>query len=552
MKRYIFAILSIALLATVPFRTAADHEIVQADLVIENIRVFTADKADEKVEAIAVKKGKFVYVGDRDGVQAFKGPKTKVLLLDGQLLLPGFIDGHNYAYLKADELFSLDLSEYSTFEQYKKAILSYRAKHPRLKQVRAFGWNQDVTAEASHKSGQTPRKLIDQLVPDIPFIAFSNDRDELWVNSKALEFSVLNKNADRAEEINRTETGEASGIVRGKAMDIVVQALPQPDFTVEQYKKALRAFQKEAAANGITAAFVPFRYNSENLLQAFDELDRENQLTLTYELGLYVDPDKGPEQIEILKKWRETYQGRHYSIQTAKIYSTRNAFEESFAWEEDKFRNVLELLEREGFRIHVQAMGGLDEIFEGFEYIRARNGKSNFRHTVSHMSFVTREDLAAFRKLRLIPSVKPSALYDTMGVNEEAEALKNLNRMKSYFARGLPVSSSSDYPFGPMNPLYGIETGITRLHPEDGNDLKPLWPKEKATLRQMLRSYTVYAARQIGKEELIGKIQIGKQADFVILDKNLFNIAPSEISEAKVVLTYFKGKEVYRDGAQID
>lgn len=78
-----------------------------------------------------------------------------------------------------------------------------------------------------------------------------------------------------------------------------------------------------------------------------------------------------------------------------------------------------------------------------------------------------------------------------------------------------------------------------------------MWPKESATLKQMLRSYTIYAARQIGREAQLGKIRVGMQADFIILDKNIFRVPPGEISEAKVILTYFKGKETYRDESEI-
>ncbi|MEK4254164.1 amidohydrolase [Ureibacillus sp. FSL K6-2830] len=554
MKRLVFIVLLVLLLEAFHFKPiVAEEEIVQADLVIENVEVFTVDKVNEKAEAIAVKNGKFVYVGDREGVQAYKGPKTKVMRLDNQLLLPGFIDGHNYAYLKAEKLYLLDLTPYSNFEQYKRAILTYRAQNPQLRQLRAVGWNQNVTEEASQKSGQTPRELIDQLVSDIPFVAFSNHRDELWVNSKAIEISGLDVETEKQEQgqIDLLEKGEL-GVVQGQFIKVVIQSLPQSDFTVEQYKIALLEFQKEAATYGITSVFIPFRYHSENLLKAIDELDQQGKLTLFYELGLYVDPFKGLEQIDSLKEWREKYQGENYSYQTVKLYGAEVLSKDGFAWEKDKFYQLLELLDREGFRIHVQADGELEEIVKGFEYVRELNGKQNFKHTISKIPFMTRENLTQFRKFRLIPSVQPSLFYYTMGVKEEVEELKDLHRMKSYFERGLPVSSSSDYPFGELNPLYGIETGMTRLHAKEEKNLKPLWPKESATLKQMLRSYTIYPARQIGKEERIGKIRVGKQADFIILDKNIFKIPPSEISEAKVVLTYFKGKEIYRDDSQIE
>jgi hypothetical protein len=540
MKKLLFIVLLLLCLIAVPYKGIGAEEIVQADLVIEYVRVFTMDKANEEAEAVAVKNGKFVYVGDREGVQAYKGPQTRVMYMDNRLMLPGFIDGHNAAYLKAEKMFWLDLSSFSTFEEYEKAIFSYRAQHPQLKQLCAVGWNQKVTEEAWGKSGKTPRDLIDQLVHDIPFVAFSAHRDELWVNSKTLEISGL----DHIEH-GLTETGEASGIIPGQFTDMVVQVLPQPDFSVEQYKKALIKYQEDAARYGITAAFVPLGNHSENVLKAFDELDRKNLLTMTYELGIYVDPLKDLDQIELFKEWREIYQGKNYSVQTAKMNYTENA-----VWEKEKFLDMLDLLDREGFRIHVEAEKELHMIFEGFEYARVRNGKKNFKHVISHMPIVTNDDLTNFRKFRIIPSVQPAIFHQSIDAGKEDE-LKNWHRMKSYFEKGLPVSSFSNFPDGELNPLYGIETGMTRLHWNDEKSQKPLWPKESATLKQMLRSYTIYAARQIGREAQLGKIRVGMQADFIILDKNIFRVPPGEISEAKVILTYFKGKETYRDESEI-
>lgn len=548
MKRFVIIAFLLSVFASFLLnKLAVADEIVYADLVLENVNVFTVDKVNEEAEAIAIKNGKFVYVGDKEGVQAYKGPKTKVMHLDNQLLLPGIIDGHVHAYLKVEELYCLDLSLYSTFVDYRQAIINYRKNHPNLTQICAIGWNEHVTTEASELRGLTPLQLIDEMVSDIPFVAISNRRQELWVNGKTLKlFEQGGYDNEKLKSID-------SGIVRGyPSMANVVQALPQPDFTIEQYKNALLEFQKEAAKYGITAAFVPLHFNSINLLEALESLDKSDELTLTFELGLYVDRFKGIEQIETLKELREKYQGENYGINTVKIYSTSatfgGIFEEDFAWNQEQFNEMLALLDQEGFRIHVHANGeGLEEIFKGFEFAALQNGKRNFEHTITHIPFVTKEDLALFRKYKLIPSTQPSTFYHTYGVEEEEEKVKNLHRMKSYIEKGLPVSSSSDYPFEEMNPFYGIESGMTRLHPKETDEqLMPLWPKERATLKQMLRSYTIYPARQIGKEEDIGKIRVGKQADFIVLDQNLFKIHPSKISETQVILTYFKGKEVYR------
>lgn len=551
-KNSIILFLTIAFLLCLSLSVSAEG-IVHADLVIENANIFTVDKKNEHAEAIAVKNGRYVYVGDREGVEPFKGPKTTVWSLDNQLMLPGFIDGHTHAYLKAEEMFSLDLRPYSTIEEYKRAVHQYVKEHPHIKQLRAFGWNESVTLDAVESTGLTPIELADELVMGIPFVAQSFEEQKVWVNTEAIELAGIdNKTMYEHGVIEKDkETQKVSGIIRGLPMRTILQSLPQPDFTVEQYKMALLRYQEEAAVNGITAAFVPLHDNSENLLQAFKELDEERKLTLTYALGLYVDMSKGLEQIETLKQLKEKYEGKNFYMNMVKVFGTvpMDNSEEDFAWNQKKFNNIIAKLDEEGFRIHVHANGpDLDEIFAGFEYAKEKNGNWDFRHTITHIPFVKNQDLVKFRKLKMIPSVQPGTFYHTFSVKEDDIRLKTLNRMRSYFEKGLPVASSSNYPMNEMNPLFGIETGMTRLHPEETDEeITPLWPREKAILRQMIRSYTLYPARQMGIEQHIGNIRVGKQADFIVLNENIFKIPPSEISETKVILTYFKGIEVYRD-----
>lgn len=529
------------------------EEIVHADLVIENAHIFTVDKMNEEAEAIAIKNGRYVYVGDREGVEPYKGPQTTVLSLDQQLLIPGFIDGHIHAHLKVEEIYSLDLSPYTTMEEYAQAIQQYISDNPGLKQLRAYGWRESVTLDASVSTEEMPIELADELVKNIPFVAQSIEGQKMWVNSKALQLARVDEGTivEHGMIERDSDTGMLNGVIRGlPVMQIIFQALPQPDFTVEQYKTALLEFQKEAAMNGITAAFVPLHSYTENLLQAFKELDEEDELTLTYEIGLYVDKAKSLEQVDQLIEMKEKYKGENFHIGTAKVFGTEpiEGAEEVFAWEQNEFNQMIAKLDKEGFRIHVHARGpDLGEVFTGFEYAKAQNGKRNYFHTITHVPFVKRQDLVQFRKLRMIPSVQPATFYHTFSVKEDDERLRTLNRMRSYFEKGIPVSSSSNYPMEEMNPLYGIETGMTRLHPQETDEEIALWPRERAMLRQMLRSYTIYPALQLGIDEYIGKIRVGKQADFIVLNQDLFEIPTSEISETKVILTYFKGKEVYRD-----
>lgn len=530
-----------------------------ADLIFKNGDVFTVDKDRSWAEAVAVKDGKILYVGDNGGVAAFKGAGTRVIDLKGKMLMPGFIDSHNHAYLMAESLFWLSLNPYSTVEERQLAIKDYLKENPGIKQLRGVGW--DEIRRDSEARGLAPKELFDQVVPDIPAVFITNDHHSILVNSKALEVAGIDKNTPDPQggTIERDPTtGEPTGILHEfSAQNLVINALPQPDFTVEQYKETILTWQGIAAEDGITSTFVPVHYPTENLLKAFEDLDNTGKLTVRYDLGLWADENKGTEQIGRLKELRDNYQGKSYKVDTIKIFSD-GVGEHKLVWDQDVLEKTVAALDKEGFRVYIHAIG--DQGFypshnalDAFEYAAEVNGKRDSRHVITHIDWVMEEDVARFKDLGVIPAPQPAWFGKDWYSDVGGEHLKNLNRLNSYFEAGIPVASSSDFPSTDtfkrdMYPLTGIEVGITRLDPDTTaeTDLdKVAWPKEKATLEEMITSYTFNGANLIFQEDERGSIEVGKKADLVVFDKNLFEIPVTTIGEAKVLLTMFEGKEVF-------
>ncbi|MED3761153.1 amidohydrolase [Peribacillus frigoritolerans] len=531
-----------------------------ADLIFKNGEVYTVDKDRSWEKAVAVKNGKILYVGDNKGVAAFKGNDTRVIDLKGKMVMPGFTDSHNHAYLMAESLFWLSLNPYSTVEKRQQAIKDYLKEHPNIKQLRGVGWD-DIKRDSKSR-GLAPKELLDQVVPDIPAVFISNGHHSILVNSKALEIAGIDKNTPDPQggTIERDpKTGEPTGILNEfSAENLVINVLPQPDFTVKQYKKTLLTWQKTAAEDGVTSVFVPVHYPTESLLKAFEELDNAGKLTVRYDLGLWADENKGTKQIGGLKELRDKYQGKSYKIDTIKIFAD-GVGENKLVWDQIVLEKTVAALDKEGFRVYIHAIGNQGfypshNALDAFEYAAKLNGKRDSRHVITHLDWVKEDDVARFKDLGVIPAPQPPWFGKDWYANVRGEGLKELNHMGSYFEAGIPVASSSDFPSTDtfkrdMYPLTGLEVGITRLDPdkttEDGLN-KVVWPKEKASLEDMITSYTINGAHLIFQEDERGSIEAGKKADLIVLDKNLFQIPVTSIGEAKVLMTFFEGKEVFR------
>lgn len=570
MKKSFISVLLFCLLSSVAtgWAAVAATSKESADLILKNGVIYTVDNDRSQAEAVAVKNGVIVYVGNNEGVASFKGTNTKIVDLKGKMVLPGFIDNHNHSYLMAESLFWLDLSSYSTLEEYKKAIQDYLKEHPDVKQLRGIGWNVDLVS--SQSNGLQPKEWLDELVPDIPAVFITNAHHSLWVNSKALENAKIDKNTkdpDGGVFERDPKTNEPIGIVHEfSAQNLVINALPVPDFTVEEYKAALLAFQATAAERGVTSVLVPVHYPTESLIDAFGELEKEDKLTLRYEVALWVDPYEGIEQIESFVEKREEHKGGLFQINSVKIFmdgvfAAGTAYlHESYihmpnhhghpVWDEAVFKETVAALDKEGFRIHIHAIGdaGVTESLDGFEEAAEANGKRDSRHEITHLHLVQADDVARFKNLGVIPVVQPFwfAKNDSYAKAIGEERANHVFRMKSYFDAGIPVASASDFPVNDFWPLKAVQMGVTRLAPGETDPNKVLWPEERVSLDQMITSYTLNGAYANFREEETGSIEEGKEADLVILEKNLFEIPEAEISETTILMTIFEGEEVFR------
>lgn len=161
-----------------------------ADLIFESGSVYTMDPKLPEAEAVAVKEGKIVYVGDDTGLKEWRGKDTQIINLKGKMLLPGFVDTHNHAYLRAENIYWVNL-EAPSLDSYKVATQNFLAKQPEVKQVRGVGWNLNYVLAQAKAAGRSPAQLLDEIVgKDIPAVFITHGHHEVWANTRAMQNAV--------------------------------------------------------------------------------------------------------------------------------------------------------------------------------------------------------------------------------------------------------------------------------------------------------------------------------------------------------------------------
>ncbi len=544
-----------------------------ADLVLTNGVIYTVDKKRSVASAMAVKGDTFVYVGDDKGAAKWIGDQTRLINLQGKLVLPGLFDAHNHAIDATFELFEVVLHGLRSVDEYKQAITDFMAVHPGTRGILGGGWMNPLFPP----EGPT-KEILDELATDIPVVLWSEDYHSVWVNSKALEMGGVTKDTPNPTGgiIEKDAVGNPNGTLRESAANLVEEVIPA--YTVDQLIEGLKYFQDMAHSYGITTVHIPGIKIGSPQLQSLRKLEDSGELTVRFRGALSVDPADDPTIVEQFAQTREQDKGGLFEITAAKIFmdgvveGSTAYLEQPYVhkpdsrgepvWDGQKFNLMCTALEKAGFQIHVHSIGDAATRFtlDGFAYAREQNGAGDRRHMITHLQLVRPDDILRFADLGVVAVVQPYWFLVDLHYTQAVEYLGKERAdqqypMKSFFANNVVVASASDYNVTvPPNPLVAIETGITRKWNDSIKSINSdpetaLNPAEMVSLDEMIASFTINGAYANFLEDVTGSLEVGKKADFIVLDKNLFEIPVEEIHTAAVLLTYFEGAEVYRSEA---
>ena len=533
-----------------------------ADLILERGAVYTLNKAQPWAEAAAVAGGKIVFVGSNSEAKKFRGRETKVLDIAGKMVLPGFQDSHIHLISGGMELGQCNLNDLATKEEILARIRSYAAANPDKDWIVGGGWSLPVFPGANPS-----KEELDALVAARPAFLYSADGHSTWVNSRALELAgITAKTPDpKNGRIERKAgTGEPSGTLREAASELVGRVIPEPD--TEEYVNGLRSAMALANRFGITSIIEASA--DDKLLETYSGMDKSGGLTLRVLASIYVDPEKGVDQVGDLVQKREKFQGRFLKATDAKIFidgvieSHTAALLEPYLdrpgdrgepiMEAQEFNRLAIALDKAGFQIHVHAIGdrAIRMTLDAMEEARKANGPRDARHHICHLELIDPAEIPRFGTLGVVANFQALWAYADIYVTQLTEPILGPERSSRLYPIGSIVRSGglyaggSDWSVSSLNPLDAIEVAVTRRDPQA--DAGPAWlPDELIDLPTAIAAYTMNGAFLSFEEKTRGTIEAGKEADLVVLDRNLFEIPAQQISETKVVLTLLHGKVVY-------
>ncbi len=429
---------------------------------------------------------------------------------------------------------------------------------------------------------------------DKPVSIMSEDGHSYWVNTKALELAGIDGTTPdpaggKIERLYGTVDaanpyGVPSGTLRESAADLVNSKLP--DYSVNQYKQGILYYQSEVAGPlGITSMFDPLLPVGSNVVQAYEELAQEGLLTIRVRGALELKPtDDLSAWLRAAKAERAKHTTPMFRTNAVKVFADgvvegHTAYlKEPYAdalsyagdanfrgeplWTPQAMARAFTAIDKAGFQIHVHAIGdaATTEVLDALAAARKANGPHDWRPGITHLQLVDRADFKRFAKLGVTAVPDPYWFEKDDYYTYLQLPYLGLQRadheypMKSFFDNGVLVASASDYPVTvPPNPLWGIGAGVTRWFPyglvweypawPDPSGM--LWPEQAVTVDQMIRSFTVNGAAADHLEKTTGTIKVGKSADLIVLDRNLFQISPDTIFDASVLFTMSGGVVVH-------
>lgn len=538
---------------------------LNADLMFKNGAIYTVDRRNKWVQSMVISGSKISFVGSNADAEKLIDADTEVVDLGGKLVLPGFIDAHSHPSHAMDYFGNISLYELTSLDEYRQEIVRFVKNNADRNVFRGRGWSDKLFP----KTGPS-KSILDELIPDRPVALVSYDGHSLWVNSYALEraqVTVDTPDPDGGVIERELESGEPSGTLRETAMNLITRVLP--DYSLDERVNTLLAYQEMALGAGVTMTHDAM-LNGKSIA-AYQQLQADGNLGMRFRGSITIQPDLPvSEQIAAVLDQRAVNLHSRFQTNTAKIfvdgvieggtgfllepYEHKPDFLGVPIWSTDLLNEVVAALDKENIQVHMHVIGDAAAriALDAFEIAQQANGRRDSRHLMTHLQLVAPEDIQRFNQLGVVGVPNPywfkvDDYYHTLALPYLGKTRADRQYpLKSFFEADVVMASASDFPVTiPFDPLIGIQLGITRAE-LGGSSAEVLWPEEKASLDQMIASFTYHGAYANFLEEDIGSLEAGKEADFIILDRNLFELPEAEIADTRVLHTYVAGQEAFR------
>ncbi|SCZ51666.1 MULTISPECIES: amidohydrolase [unclassified Pseudomonas] len=558
------------------------HSQAAVDLVLHNAKVFTAEQGQPLQQAVAVEQGRIVMVGSDAQVLALKAPGTQVIDLQGKVLKPGFIDSHSHAIFGGLKLKAADLeTQQLPLDELEQRLRGWRddgkARHGEILSVSGFPstyWSQVDALEQRFNQGEWA---------DVPILFVGWDYHTGWANRAMLKRGGIDAARVKALQgeaqatIGHHPDSSPNGFVADAGLSALTSQLPPPSF--EQLLDAGRAARDLNLSLGITALMDPAANatpgdalfamhptaQTVGVLPVYKALAQKGELTLRVAALMVANPKSRPADLEVLEQVRQQFLGvpnlslpgikifadgvAEFPAQTASLLTPyKNSKKDGeLLIDPAHFGELVSAADARGWLVHVHAIGdrAVRESLNGIEQAR-RDRQSGVVHSITHLQMVNPKEFARFKPLDVIASMQLYwAAADELSIDLLQPYISAMQFQFMYPARsllknGATIAGASDWPVSTPEPWKAIAQAINRKGP------KGVLNKDEGIDREtMFYAYTRNAARAIGLEQQIGSLAPGKQADLIVLDRDVFQVPQEQLAQTQVLKTYFAGREVY-------
>jgi len=531
----------------------------QADLVIIGGKVATVDADFSITEAVVVRNDRIVFVGTNEDAKGYIGSKTNVIELNGELVLPGLIDSHGHLTGYGKSLEHIDLVGTKSYQEVIDLVKEKVKTVEPGEWIRGRGWDQndwDIKEFPKHQA-------LSEISPDNPVILSRVDGHAILVNQKSMEIAGIDNNTPDPDggKIFHKSNGKPTGIFLDNAEKLITEHVPK--YSMEKIRSIIANAAKHCIELGLTGvgdAGIPisriddYKYLIDNnkmsirinamltdtvvsdingFFQKYKVDSYGNDFLRVKSMKLYADGALGSRGAALLEPYSDDPQNSGLIVtDTPHMLEVCKAALES------------------DFQVCTHAIGdkAIRTMLDIYEEALKENPKADHRFRIEHSQIVNLDDVTRFAELGVIPAMQPTHAESDMPWTEDrigAERVKGAYAFRSFINEGIVIPCGSDFPVETNNPLIGIYHAVTR-HDENGYPEGGWLPKQKMTIEEAIKGYTIWAAFAAFQEDFLGSIEVGKLADFTILDKDILTVDSMEILNTKPIYTIVGGEIQYQ------
>ncbi len=534
-----------------------------ADLILKAGRVWTGDERNPRAEAIASRNGVIVFVGSAEGVERFRGPRTRVIDRPGDFAMPGLIDAHGHMTSLGESAVSLDLRDLKSPEAVAERVKQRMTEQPGDGWITGRNWDQSLWPGGAFPTAE----VLDRVASDRPVWLRRVDGHAAWANSEAMRRAGVTKDSQAPADgqIMRDEQGNPTGVFIDGAMGLVGKAVPAPsDREVEHRILEAQRLCLEAGLTGVHDAGLDRQDEA-----AFRRLDRAGKLKIRV-YGMAIPPE-GDEVLFVRQRPLTRKPGQRFEVRAIKLFidgamGSRGAllFEpysddpENKGLQlinEDVLRETTETALRHGWQVCTHAIGdrGNALVLDAYAAaLKAVPEAEDPRLRIEHAQVVRKSDVERFRELGLIASMQPAHASTDMRwadarLGVDSERVKGAYAWKWFEDAGVPLAFGSDFPVEIPSPFWGLYASVSRRNAE-GEPTGGWHAEQILSLETAVRAYTAGSAHAAFEEGRLGVLSVGRLADLTVVDRDLFGASAEEIRQARVTATIIEGEVVYQPG----